>query len=59
MNGVELAERLRETQADLPVLFATGDHTANGVQCDARTRIIVKPYGVADLMEAISRIAGR
>jgi CheY-like chemotaxis protein len=59
MNGVELAERLRETQADLPVLFATGDHTANGVQCDARTRILVKPYGVTDLMEAISRIAGR
>ncbi|NID17362.1 response regulator [Luteibacter yeojuensis] len=59
MNGVEVAEKLRETQPDLPVLYATGDHTANGVQRDDRTAIIVKPYGVADLMDAIGRIAGR
>ncbi|MEZ2417003.1 response regulator [Luteibacter sp. RCC_6_2] len=59
MNGVDLAERLREAQPGLPVIYATGDHTANGVECDVQTRIIVKPYGVADLMEAIGRIAGR
>lgn len=59
MSGVQLAERLREIQPDLPVLYATGDYTASGVQCDARTRIIVKPYGVADLMEAIGRVVGR
>lgn len=59
MNGVELAQRLREAQPGLPVLFATGDHTANGVTCDARTQIIGKPYGVADLMKAIARVAGR
>jgi len=50
---------LRESQPDLPVLYATGDHTANGVQRDHRTEVIVKPYGVAGLMEAIGRIAGR
>ncbi|WP_413626689.1 response regulator [Luteibacter sp. Lutesp34] len=59
MNGVEVAARLRESQPDLPVLYATGDHTANGVQRDHRTEVIVKPYGVAGLMEAIGRIAGR
>jgi CheY-like chemotaxis protein len=56
MNGVEVAERMREVQPSLPVLFATGDQTANGVERDARTAIIVKPYGVADLIEAIGRI---
>ncbi|HEY4293186.1 response regulator [Luteibacter sp.] len=59
MNGVEVAAKMRETQPDLPVLYATGDHTANGVRRDERTAIIVKPYGVADLMEAIGRIARR
>jgi CheY-like chemotaxis protein len=57
MSGVEVAERMREAQPSLPVLFATGDHNANGVERDARTAIIVKPYGVADLMDAIGRIA--
>ncbi|MGN6093612.1 MAG: response regulator [Luteibacter jiangsuensis] len=59
MNGVEVAAKLREAQPALPVLYATGDHTANGVQRDERTEVIVKPYGVADLMDAIGRIAGR
>jgi CheY-like chemotaxis protein len=59
MSGVEVAAKLRETQPNLPVLYATGDHTANGVQRDERTAIIVKPYGVADLMEAIGRVARR
>lgn len=59
MNGVEVAAKLREAQPGLPVLYATGDHTANGVQRDERTEVIVKPYGVADLMHAIGRIAGR
>jgi FixJ family two-component response regulator len=56
MSGVEVAERMRESQPSLPVLFATGDHNANGVLRDARTAVIVKPYGVADLIEAIGRI---
>jgi signal transduction histidine kinase/CheY-like chemotaxis protein len=56
MSGVEVAERMREGRPELPVLFATGDQTANGVVRDARTAVIVKPYGVADLTEAIGRI---
>ena len=56
MNGVDVAARMREGQPDLPVLFATGDQTANGVVRDARTAVIVKPYGVADLTEALGRI---
>jgi len=59
MSGVDVAERLREAQPELPVIYATGDHTANGVVRDDRTAIIVKPYGVADLMEALGRIARR
>jgi PAS domain S-box-containing protein len=57
MSGVEVAERLRETQPDLPVIYATGDHMANGVIRDDRTTIIIKPYGVADLVDALGRIA--
>ncbi|UPG94186.1 response regulator [Luteibacter aegosomatissinici] len=56
MNGVDVAIRMRETQPGLPVLFATGDQAANGVVRDGRTAVIVKPYGVADLTEAIGRI---
>ncbi|QDE41181.1 response regulator [Luteibacter pinisoli] len=56
MNGVDVASRMREAQPDLPVLFATGDQNANGVVRDARTAVIVKPYGVADLTEALGRI---
>ncbi|MDR6643829.1 PAS domain S-box-containing protein [Luteibacter sp. 1214] len=56
MSGVEVAERLRENQPELPVIFATGDHLANGVQRDSHTAVIIKPYGVADLMEALGRI---
>lgn len=56
MSGVEVAERMREAQPELPVLFATGDQTANGVVRDGRTAVIVKPYGVADLTDAIGRI---
>jgi PAS domain S-box-containing protein len=59
MSGVEVAEMMREAQPELPVIFATGDHTANGVVRDERTAVIVKPYGVADLMEAVGRIARR
>jgi signal transduction histidine kinase/CheY-like chemotaxis protein len=56
MSGVEVAQRMREAQPELPVLFATGDQTANGVVRDGRTAVIVKPYGVADLTDAIGRI---
>lgn len=59
MSGVEVAEMMREAQPELPVIFATGDHMANGVVRDERTAVIVKPYGVADLMEAVGRIARR
>ncbi|SEM46402.1 Response regulator receiver domain-containing protein [Luteibacter sp. UNCMF331Sha3.1] len=59
IDGVQLAARLREKQPALPVLYATGDHLANGVVRDDRTAIIVKPYGVADLMDAIGRLAPR
>ncbi|URX63469.1 response regulator [Luteibacter anthropi] len=56
MSGVEVVERARETRPDLPVIYATGDHTANDIRRDARTAIIVKPYGVAELTEALARI---
>ena len=59
LSGVDVAELMRKEQPDLPVIFATGDDTANGVVRDERTAVISKPYGVADLMDAIGRIARR
>ena len=56
LSGVEVVERARETRPDLPVIYATGDHAANDIHRDARTAIIVKPYGVAELTEALARI---
>ncbi|KAF1007152.1 MAG: Blue-light-activated protein [Luteibacter sp.] len=55
LSGVEVVERARETRPDLPVIYATGDHAANEIHRDARTAIIVKPYGVAELTEALAR----
>jgi CheY-like chemotaxis protein len=56
MSGMDVARMMRETRPDLPVLFATGDQATNDVRRDPRTAVIVKPYGVADLMDALGRI---
>lgn len=54
ISGVDLATRLRERNADLIVVFATGRSQLDGFQMDNRTRLVSKPYGAADLAAALA-----
>jgi PAS domain S-box-containing protein len=53
MSGVDLVKALRMTQPHLPVIFATGNDTVSGIDLDARTRILQKPYGSDALHQLI------
>nr|WP_250810442.1 PAS domain-containing protein [Neorhizobium tomejilense] len=44
MSGLQLALKLRETLADLPVIFATGDRNVPGSETLGNTALITKPY---------------
>ncbi len=55
MSGIELMKTLREKQPRLPVIFATGKETVSGIDLDARTRILSKPYGYDALHRLIVR----
>ena len=61
MDGTELAERLRDSHPDLPVLFLSG--YPRGVALDdalgcARTSFLQKPYDLADLAQAVRDTLG-
>jgi hypothetical protein len=45
---------LRERNADLIVVFATGRSQLDGFEMDNRTRFVSKPYGAADLAAALA-----
>ena len=56
LDGVELASRLREQRADLPIIFMSGrDETAahGDLLADARSRFLRKPFATAHLLEAV------
>ncbi len=44
MNGLDLIRTIRETQPDLPVIFATGDMHVPGSEGLERASLITKPY---------------
>lgn len=58
-SGAELARRLRQSDATLPVIFATGHLEDSKGPSDGRTLTIVKPYGADRLVEAINSVTGR
>jgi PAS domain S-box-containing protein len=53
MSGVDLVKALREKQPRLPVIFATGNDTVSGIDLDAQTCILQKPYGSDALHQLI------
>ena len=57
ISGVELANRLREINTLLPVLFASGHSHIAGVTLDARTAVLQKPFTVDMLGKAIAALA--
>ncbi|MDQ6646422.1 MAG: response regulator [Pseudomonadota bacterium] len=59
MSGMELARRLRESDAALPVIFATGYQENSEAPSDGKTLTIVKPYGANSLVEAITFVTAK
>ena len=55
MSGVELARKIREVKADVPVLLATG-YSAEIVKSGAEFAVVSKPYRPQELGEAISTL---
>ncbi|MBL0419146.1 PAS domain-containing protein [Ramlibacter sp. AW1] len=61
INGIELAERVREQHPDLPVLLTTGYiHEMSGQASSNSMRILDKPYRIGELAEALDvALSGR
>ncbi len=57
MSGAELARQLRAGTPELAIVFATGRHVVEGFESAARTVVLKKPYQLADLSEALERVA--
>ena len=57
ISGVELANRLRQINALLPVLFASDHSHIAGVTLDARTAVLQKPFTVDMLGKAIAALS--
>ena len=60
INGVELAERIRERYPDIPVLLVTGHDQVEGAdifRTDAKVTMLGKPFGQYDLNQAINRLS--
>lgn len=54
MNGLQLAEKVRERQPDLPILLATGYmEDIAGNEIDGPMTILGKPFRLADLCERV------
>lgn len=57
MNGVELGDRLRRLQPDLPILFITGFTEPVGLRgASAAGAVLQKPFKAADLVAKLERI---
>lgn len=54
MDGLGLAQQIRETRADLPVILMTGYSEAASAATQANFRLLLKPYGLDVLEEALT-----
>ncbi len=55
MSGVELARRIRQKHADVPVLLATG-YSDEIVKRGSEFAVLAKPFGAADLSKAMTAL---
>jgi len=58
ISGVELARKIREVKADVPVLLATG-YSHEIVKSGAEFAVVPKPYRPQELAEAIVTLLKR
>ena len=54
MTGVDLAETIRATRPDLPVILVTGHGNREALKDFGEARILQKPYAEAELKEKIA-----
>ncbi|MGN2246134.1 response regulator [Frateuria sp. GZRR35] len=59
MSGTELAERARQLQPDIGLVFATGDTELESREGRPRAAILCKPYDSASLAESVRRALAR
>ena len=53
-NGLELFDRLREAGVATPMVLMTGNHQLAGQVSQAFERIILKPFNLSEIFEAIA-----
>lgn len=59
MNGLDLLLKIRETQPDLPVIFATGDMHVPGSEALELASLVTKPYDYDQLAARIRDLVGK
>jgi len=59
MSGIELAERIRETYPDLPVLLTSGYSAVLAQDGSRGFPLLAKPYSARELEKALARIVPR
>lgn len=55
-SGDDLARMLRKANPHLPVVFTTG-RVEEATSLGGRTKVLIKPFGAEELIEAISQLA--
>lgn len=56
-SGVNLAERFRDADPALPIVLVTGMDAASVALPEAMV-LLIKPFGIADLSDALARATG-
>jgi len=59
MDGLDLARRLRERRADIPVILMTGYSAAAGAAHAEGFPVLRKPFTMSALAECVEEILGR
>jgi CheY-like chemotaxis protein len=58
MNGLDALKRIRELDAEVPVLLSSGYGASAAVHSHEFTGVLMKPYGFAELLSAVDRSLG-
>lgn len=57
IDGAELANRVREMRPELPIVYASGRHTASDFGLVSRSVFVSKPYDLSDICTLLHRLA--
>lgn len=58
IDGAELANRVREMRPELPIVYASGQHTSSDLdRLVPRSVFVSKPYDLSDICTLLHRLA--